>query len=96
MCCVTVPTTSPPVTVVCSGVLATAMTVKIAPIPVRLGAALGQHDVVLPQLLITRDITRVVVHLTTLLQQQPQSQMPSQAYTNYAYAMSPPYVNFLF
>ena len=43
----------------------------------------GQHDVVLPWPLIPRN-SGGVVGLATVLQQQPQSQMPFQAYANYA------------
>ena len=52
---------------------------------------LGQHDVVLPPQLILRDILKEPPDLTTLTkEQQPQSQLSSQAYGNYA--MGPPQV----
>ena len=49
-----------------------------------LDAASGRYDVVLPPPLILRDTIRGVVGLATVPQQQPQSQMPSQTYANYA------------
>ena len=58
-----------------------------------LPATLGQHDLVLLQPLMQRD-TRSVVGLTNVPQQQPQSQIPPQAYANYA--MVPPQMSFLF
>ena len=48
-----------------------------------LPGTLGQHDVVLPPLLILRD-RRGDVGLATVLQHQPESQMPLQVYANYA------------
>ena len=57
------------------------MTLTLAPILIGLPALLGQDDVVL--LLMLRD-TGGVVSLATVLQHQPQSKMPSQAYANYA------------
>ena len=51
----------------------------------------GQHDVVLLPRMILRDTIRGSACLTTLPQQeQPQSQMSSQAYANYA--MGPPHM----
>ena len=70
-------TTTPPVAVV-SSVSATIATFTLAPkVPT---AVLGQHDVGLLLPLILKDIIGGVVGLTTVLQQQPQSQMPSQVY----------------
>ena len=46
--------------------------------------ALGQCDVVLLQQLILGDTIRASAGLITMPQQQPQSQMPFQAYTNCA------------
>ena len=58
-------------------------------------AAFGQLDVILPPQFILRDTVRSSIGLTTVLQwQQPQFQMPSQAYT--IYAMGPTEVSFLF
>ena len=58
-------------------------TVTMAPCLMGLPATLGQHDVVLlPPL--TPKHSRGVVVLATVLQQQPLSQMPLQAYANYA------------
>ena len=59
-----------------------------------LAIAFGQHDVVLLPPLILKDTVRGVVSLTIVLQQQPQSQMPSQIYANYA--MGPSEMSFLF
>ena len=56
-------------------------------------AALGLQDVDLPPLLLQR-VTRDVVGLATVLQQLPQSQVPFQAYANYA--MGPLQVSFFF
>ena len=55
---------------------------------------LGQHELVLPPQLILRDTMRGSAKLTILQLQQPQSQMPSQVYVNYA--MGSPQVNFFF
>ena len=52
-----------------------------------------QHDVVLPSLLTPRH-SGGVAGLDTVPQQQPPSQMPLQAYANYA--MGPPQVGFSF
>ena len=60
----------------------------MAPTSMVFAAAFGQHDLVLPISLIPRDIIRGVVGFAIVPQQQPQSQMPSQAYANYA--MGPP------
>ena len=49
-----------------------------------LSAAMGQNDVVLPPPLILMETVRGVVHFATVPQQQPQSQMPYQAYASYA------------
>ena len=80
-------------TVVCSGTSFLLMAVTMAPFLMGLQAMLGQHDVILPPLLILRD-SGGVVGLTPVTQQQPQPQMPLQAYANYA--MGPPQVSFSF
>ena len=54
----------------------------------------AQHYVVLPSQLIPRDTVRDSVGLTNMPQQQSQSQMPSQAYANYA--MGPLQASFSF
>ena len=92
---VPVPTisTTPPVTVLCSGASPLTMTVVMAPFSVGV-TTLSQQDVVMLPQFILRDTFRVSVGLTTVLEQQPQSQMPSGAYTNYA--MGPSQVSFLF
>ena len=54
-------------------------------------AALVQQKVIAQPLLMAHD-TRGVVGLTTVAQQLPQSEMPFQAYANYA--MGPPLVRF--
>ena len=85
-------TTTPPVTVVCcSTSLSLTMTVTMVPTLMGLPVASGQHDVVLLPPLMLRD-TGHVVGLTTVQQQQSQSQMPPQAYANYA--MGPVQVSF--
>ena len=58
-----------------------------------LPATSGQHEVVLPPLL-TLWHSAGDVGLATVLQQQPPSQMPFQAYA--IYAMGPPQVSFSF
>ena len=73
---VTVITTVPPVTVVCSGVYTTIMTATIALTFMSLAAASGQDDVVLLPPLIPRNTVRDVVGFATVLQLQPQPQMP--------------------
>ena len=71
-------------TVVCSGALLITTTVMLAPTSVGL-ITLDQQDVVLLLQLIPRDMMRGSAGLTNVPQlQQPQSQMPSQAYANYA------------
>ena len=91
---VTATTTTSAVKVVCSRASLITMTVTITPTSVDL-AAVGQHDMILPTQLILMNTMMGSVDLTTVLQQQQsQSQMPSQAYTNYA--MSPPQLSFLF
>ena len=86
-------TSTPPVTVMCSGASSLTMTVTMAPTLLGLPATSGWHDVVLSPPLILRD-TRGVVDLATVLQQQPQCQMPPQAYDNYA--IGPQKVHFFF
>ena len=69
------------------------MTVTMVPSLMGLPAMLDQCDVFLQLLLAVRD-SEGVVGLATVLQQQPQSQMPLQAYADYA--MGPPHVSFSF
>ena len=90
---VTTTTTTPPVTVVCSR--AVLITVTVTLVPTSVGqTAMDQNDVVLPPQFILGDRMRASVSLTTMLQQhQPQSQMPSQAGTNYI--IGPPQVSCL-
>ena len=91
---VTVTTSAPPVTVVWSKASPITTTVTMTLTSVGL-AELYQHDVVLPPLLILKDTLRCSISLTFVLQQQqPQSQMPSQAYANYV--VGPSWVSFLF
>ena len=88
----TVTTTTPPVTSVCSG--ASTMTVSVAPTSKGLAAALAKNDVVLQPPLIMADTVKGVVGLATMLLQEPQSKMPSQAYMSNS--MSHSQVYFLF
>ena len=71
-------------TVVCSGVSLITMMVDMLPL---------QDVVLLPQL-IPRDMIRGFAGPMNVLQQQPQSQMPSKAYAYYA--MGPPHLSFSF
>ena len=71
--------TTPPVTVLCSGMSPLLSMVTMAPSLMGLWATLGQYDVVL-----TPRHSGGVVGLSTVPHQQPQSQMPLQAYANYA------------
>ena len=89
----TATTTTAPVTVVCSSALFLITAVTMAPTLIGLPVTLDQCDVVLPTVLILRN-RRGIVGLTTVMQQQPQSHMPSQTYANYT--MDPPKVSFLF
>ena len=87
-------TTTQPVTVVCFRTLFITMTGTLAPSPKGL-TTLGQHDVVLLPQVFPRDTLMSSTGLTTLpQQQQPQYQMPSQAYASYA--MGPVKVHFLY
>ena len=90
---VTTTTTTTPVTVVCDGASTITMAGKMAPNSVGLTTS-SQHDVVLPLQLILRDTIRVSVGLTTVLQQQLQSQRPSQVHAHYV--MVPTQVSFSF
>ena len=75
----TVSTTTPPVAVVFCGASTITIHVTMAPTCVGL-TALGQHSVFLPPQLILRDTMRGSAGITNVpQQQQPQSQMPSQA-----------------
>ena len=80
-------TTTPPVTVVCSGTASLLTTVTMAPSLMGLPAMSGQHDISLLSPLTPRDCEGVP-------QQQPQPHMPLQAYANHA--MDPPQVSFSF
>ena len=68
------------------------MTVTRVRTLIGLPVTLGQHDVVLP-LLMLRD-RKGLIGLATVPQQQPKSQKPLQAYANYA--LGPPQVSFSF
>ena len=92
--CMSATTTTTLLAAVCSMALPITTIVTRAPTSVGLAAS-GQHDGVLPPQLMMRHKMRSSVGLTTVLQQQqPPSQMPPQAYSNYA--MGPPHVNVLF
>ena len=78
--------------VVCSHTSSLLSVVTMAPSLMRLPATSGQHDVVL--LLLTPRHSGGVAGLATVLQQQPPSQIPLQAYANHA--MGPPQVGFSF
>ena len=86
-------TTTPPVTLVCSSTLSLLPKHTTVPSLMRLPAMSGQHDVVLPPPLTPRH-SGCVVGFAIVLQQQPSSQMPLQAYGNYA--MDPSQVGFSF
>ena len=79
-------------TLVCLRASSITMTVTMAPTGGL--TMLGQHDMVLHLQLILSDTMRHYVGLITLSQQQPQSQIPSQACANYA--MGPSQVSFSF
>ena len=85
-------TTTPPVTDICSSTLSLLTTVTMSTSLMGLPVISGQHDVLLSPLTL-RD-SGGVVGLATVPQQQPQSQMPLQAYANYA--MGPLHVGFTF
>ena len=93
MCQVTVITTTPPVAFVCSSTWTITTTVKMVATSVGLAAASGKQDMVMPSLLILKKLI-CIVGLVTVLQQQPKSHMPSQAYVNYP--MGYPQASFLF
>ena len=69
---------------VCSGALPTSMTVTTGPNSMGLAVASDQHDVVLPPLLMLRETVRGGIGFVVVPQQQPQLQIPSQGYANYA------------
>ena len=73
--------TTAPVTVMYSSAFTTIG--SMTPISMGLAAALCHCDVILPPPVIPRD-NKGVIGLTTVLQQQPLSQMTSKAYANYA------------
>ena len=75
-------TTTPPVTVVSSGMSSLSL-VTVAPSLMGLPTMLGQHDVVLLPPLTPRCSGGVLGH-ASVPQQQPPSLMPLQAYANYA------------
>ena len=85
---VTVTTTTSHVTVVCSSASTTTMTVIVAPTSMGLPVASGQHDVNLLPPLIPRDTINGIAGLTTVLQQQLWSQIPSQDYASYSVGAS--------
>ena len=87
-----VPATSP-MTVVCSSISSLLSTFSMAPSLNGLTATSGQHDVVMPPMLKPR-YSGGVVGLATVPQQEPQSQIPLQAYANYV--LGPPQVGFSF
>ena len=90
----TATTTTPPVTIVCSSTSSLSV-VTMAPSLMGLQGTSGQYDVALPPLLTPRHSGSVVGLATVLqLQLQPPSQLPLQAYANYA--MGPPQVGFSF
>ena len=76
---VNVTTTSPPVTGVCSSVLTTTTANMMASSSMELAIASCQYDVVLLPPLIPRDTIRSAVSLATVLQQQSESLIASQA-----------------
>ena len=90
---ITAVTTNPMVTVVCSSTSSLLSMVTMAPSLMGLQATAGQYDVVLPPLL-TPSHSGGIVPLVTVLQQQPPSHVPLQAYANYA--IGPPWVCFSF
>ena len=85
-------TTTPLVTVV-SSVMSSLSSVTMAPSLTRLPATLGQHNVVLPQPLTLR-CSGAILGLASVLQQQPPSLVPLQAYANNA--MGSPHIGFFF
>ena len=89
----TTTTTTPLVTVVCCSSSFLTTTLIMAQTLMVLPAILGQHNVILLPLLMLKD-TGGVLGLATVPKQQLQSQMPPQAYANYA--MGPLQVSFSF
>ena len=85
---VTVTTTAPLAAVLCSSASTITITFTMAPTSVGLIAVLGQHEVILPPVLILRGTLRSVAGLVTVPQQQPQSEMLSWA------IIGPPQVSF--
>ena len=85
-------TTTPPVTVVSSG-MSSLSSVTMAPPLMGLPTVLGQHDVVLPPPLTPRG-SGGVLGCASVPQQQPPSSVPLQACANYA--MGSPQVGFFF
>ena len=83
-------TITPPVTVLSSSTSSLLSMVTLVPSLMGLPLASGQHDVVVVPPL-TPGNCGGVDGLVMVLQQQPQSQMPLQAYANYA--MGPPQVS---
>ena len=86
-------TSTPPVIAVCSHTSSLLSTVTMAPSLMGLPTTSGQHDVVLSPPLTPRH-SGGVIGLTTVPQQQTSSQIPLQAYANYA--MGPLWTAFSF
>ena len=86
------PTTTPPVTVVSSG-LSSVSSVRVAPSLTGFPVSLEQHGVVPPQPLMPRG-SGGVIGSVSMSQQQTPSSMPLLAYANYA--MGSPQVGFFF
>ena len=87
----TTATSTPLVTIVCSGASSLLSMVTMAPSLMGLPATSGQHDVILLPLLMPRH-SGGVVDPVTVPQWQAPSQRSLQAYANYA--MGPPQVSF--
>ena len=85
-------TTTPPVTIVSSGMSSLSLVTK-GPSLTGLPATLGQRDVVLLPPLTLR-CPKGIIFLASVPQQQPPSLMPLQAYANYA--MGSPQAGFFF
>ena len=88
----TAPTTTPPVTVVSSG-LSSMSSVTVAPCWTGFPVSLDQHGVVPPPPLMPRG-SGGVLGSVSVPQQQPPSSVPPLAYANYA--MGSPQVGFFF
>ena len=86
------PTTTPPVTVVSSG-LSSMSSVTVAPSLIGFPVSLDQHSMVLPPPLMPNG-SGGVLGSVSVPQQQPPSSMPPLAYVNYA--MGSPQAGFFF